>query len=288
MFNPIQIADNYYVVYESPDPYRTKGRYRPSDSSSVLVDDNGDKYVVGSCTRQLWYRYTNAPVTDPLSASILRKMELGNMIEGAERYILGKAGVVRDHNVPVEVPHPMIPDAVISGEMDIIFDTDPPVIGEVKSGYGSKFYNYVLGASGRPNESHVLQGMLYLWMYGTAQELVFIYIDRGSSVRREHRMVLSGNHPVINNKLWSHINITNVLERYVRLHNYIGKGVCPPPDYEQVYNQSTVESHRASGRITASARSAWYRGEAVGDWQCRDCPFRSRCSDDARSVASDK
>jgi hypothetical protein len=281
-FHPLQIADNYFTYHESPVDERTIGRMRPSDASIETQDEHGS-IVYGTCIRQSWYRYTKAPVSDPYSASHIRKLRMGEMVEENERYALSRSQVVWEHNYKVSREYQGL---TVAGELDLVFNTDPPVIGEIKSGWSSHFYKSVLGPEGSPNEAHILQGMLYLWLFPAAKDLVYIYLDRGSMQRREHWMSLDRGVPVVNGDKKSHIILSKILTRYAKLHEYIEKGVLPPADFEQRYSRQSLTCHIARGTIPGKAKAAWQKGKAVGDWQCRECPFRSKCADEPGTLAS--
>jgi hypothetical protein len=288
MIHPIRIVDSYLMEHHSINESRVTGRYRPTDASMEIEDGT----IAGTCMRLSYYRYKGIEPSDPPSASRLRRMALGNHIEGEELLWMNKCNILVDQHVPIEFPHPWDDSIILSGEIDCLLrgamapDFDPTrdseiVIGEIKSGAGQGFYKHVLDPkSGRPNDHHLLQGMLYLYMYGRTRDLIFIYIDRGTALRREHHLTLDNGVAVINTHKDNRYTLQKILHRNVLLDEHINHGVLPPRDYAPIYSESDIKRHSKAGTISASARGAWSRGEPVGDWTCRDCTFRSRCLDD--------
>lgn len=108
------------------------------------------------CLRQLFFAYTQTPVTDPPDTASRMAMELGNQAE--EKYIelYREAGFEVETQERVEFT---IDGVLVSGRMDFFFVDDIPV--EVKATQASKFMWTVLDREAG-KEGHRRQLNLYL------------------------------------------------------------------------------------------------------------------------------
>ena len=273
--HPIRIVDQYLFENESPDESRITGRYRPTEASLVIPTANGSQ-VVGTCMRQSWYRYMGLEITDPPSVSRIRRMQWGSLIEANERVYLRRSNLLYAENVSVSVP--LNDGLVLNGVVDAVINRGDPILVEIKTGYGNNFFRSVLDPSmGRPSPAHILQGMLYLYMYIEAKQLVFLYYDRGTSNRREHWLSISNYRAVINNSIDYNYNIMSIIERYAVLHQHIIQKRLPRRDYlpsEEISSRRAVSGYNIRHKTLLQEHNT--KGY-VGDWQCRDCPFKSRC-----------
>ena len=264
--NPIRLVDTHLVSEHEARP-RIPGRYWASDA--------------GDCKRKLYYLYTDQELTDPLDAHTLRKFAYGNKVEEQEIEWFYESGQAIDDHVKINKPNPESPSTTIAGEIDVLMrevvdDEIHNYIVEIKTGYGHHFKNKAL--VGRPNPKHLLQGMLYLDM-SEINDLMFVYIDRGTCDRREHHLTLENGYPVVNGQQLAGPHISTLYKVFALLHKMVKNHMLPPPDFKQEYDEDDIRTLRHAGKLTSAQLNKWKNGESVGDWECQGCVFRSLCAD---------
>ena len=111
------------------------------------------------------------------------------------------------------------------------------------------------------------------------ENLVFIYIDRGTCDRREHYLELNNGFPVINGDQLPGPRISTIYKVFAVLHKMVKNNILPPPDFKQEYTSQDVSNLRRNGKLSTAQYRKWKDGESVGDWECKGCTFRSLCAD---------
>lgn len=279
MFRPILEADNYLVAHDRVS-IRIPGRVHPSDAW-LIVDGKHE----GTCQRQVWYRYQGSPQTNERSAEVLRAMDMGNLMEEQEARYLKGAGKLIAQRQKVSKPHPVDPKVIVTGEIDFVYRTDPVVIGEFKTSHGPYFKMNVLDdETGYPYLSHLFQVMLYLDLFGNAREGIITYLDTGTKYRREHRVLLESDHPVVNGMLDPRISLNSLYENFLVTLQSVKTGALPAPSYQPVFNPERADDMLQSKRISKTQYKKWVQGLPVGDWQCQECPFKELCLGDAKTI----
>jgi hypothetical protein len=120
--------------------------------------------------------------------------------------------------------------------------------------------------------------MLYISL-SDYDDLVFIYIDRGTCDRVEHHLTLKEGFPVVNKQLITSITINSIYKSFANLHKMIKNNILPAPDFKQEYEDHDVHTLRRNGKLTTAQYNKWKAGESIGDWECKGCIFRSLCAD---------
>ena len=227
---------------EALDPFEValeslrQGKYReslggktgvnPTGASAWMLNERGEKTLVGKCLRQVWYSKKKVPRTNPANDNSQFIFMMGNMAEEGLQDAWRKAGVLLEENAKIRKNIAKNPDTddeiMLSGEVDAIvrwsemrtgddgvprMHIDPTkAIGiEVKSkyGYGAKMVMNGNKTStyehGFPQIEHLMQTALYLHMRKTFEEFhdveipyfVICYIGRDNGLHKSFRVELS-------------------------------------------------------------------------------------------------
>jgi len=230
--NNNEALDPFEVALES----LRQGKYReslggktgvnPTGASAWMLNERGEKTLVGKCLRQVWYSKKKVPRTNPANDNSQFIFMMGNMAEEGLQDAWRKAGVLLEENAKIRKNIAKNPDTddeiMLSGEVDAIvrwsemrtgddgvprMHIDPTkAIGiEVKSkyGYGAKMVMNGNKTStyehGFPQIEHLMQTALYLHMRKTFEEFhdveipyfVICYIGRDNGLHKSFRVELS-------------------------------------------------------------------------------------------------
>ncbi len=227
---------------EALDPFEValeslrQGKYReslggktgvnPTGASAWMLNERGEKTLVGKCLRQVWYSKKKVPRTNPANDNSQFIFMMGNMAEEGLQDAWRKAGVLLEENAKIRKNIAKNPDTddeiMLSGEVDAIvrwsemrtgddgvprMHIDPTkAIGiEVKSKYGYGAKTVMSGNKtstyehGFPQIEHLMQTALYLHMRKTFEEFhdveipyfVICYIGRDNGLHKSFRVELS-------------------------------------------------------------------------------------------------
>jgi len=210
-----------------------KGRYResfggvnPTGASAWMIDEKGEKTLVGKCLRQVWYSKKRIPRTNTATDDNQFVFMMGNAGEDGLQQAWEKAGILLEANSKMVhnlAKNPETDDEIrLSGEVDAIlrwselveFDDgiervqiDPTkAIGiEVKTKYGHFGKAQIMGnrdsvyENGFPQIEHLMQTGLYLAAREKYERFhnveipyfVITYVLRDNGVHKSFRIELS-------------------------------------------------------------------------------------------------
>lgn len=148
----------------------------PSSASIVMRNEKGFRDLIGSCSREVWFRVTGILPSNPTDFISKYKMSMGKDIESTEQEYIEKGIRVNQSidqsksgffkNVLFYFEDAMYGINIL-GEMDglIIINGRPHPL-EIKSIYGYYSIRNVFGNKtlvGKPKENHFLQASLYVY-----------------------------------------------------------------------------------------------------------------------------
>ena len=210
-----------------------QGKYReslggvnPTGASAKMINERGEKTLVGKCLRQVWYSKKRVPRTNPATDNNQFLFMMGNAAEDGLQKAWENAGILLESNAKLRAniaKNPETDDEImLSGEVDALLrwtemrtddngvsrmHIDPTkAIGiEVKSkwGYGAKMVMQGNKSStyehGYPQIEHLMQTALYLHTRKAFEEFhdveipyfVICYISRDNGLHKSFRVELS-------------------------------------------------------------------------------------------------
>ena len=285
--------DSWMVAPDPVEGTRDKKAFYPTEASCHNADTG---QVVGSCLRQLYWRWKGEEASNPIEAGSWWVMEMGKSVEEIVTEKLSSMNVLVDNNVKFYDPA-----MNMSGEVDgfiwnfkmnkgIATIIEPRrIVGlEVKSAYGYAFYYAI---KNEPKIEHVLQVMLYLkyWKKVPVFKILYIARDNPRENRAEYNITLAeGEYPVVEGKVWRHISIGGVIARWAILKDCLEKEILPDRDYKWNYTKEEVEDRYSKGLLTDKKYKSWKAGKTtVSDWQCNYCSYLNKCHPERTSPKED-
>lgn len=245
--NLINQIDNYLIKKEKSRP---RERHYPSD--------------VNACMRQLYWKWTDQPKTNPIDASGLWKMNMGNAIhdliyeflEDAEFDIIAEVGGV------VEIPELKYP---ISYRVDYMFiekDTGNEAIIEAKTSYGRGIK--AIQISEKPKEQDLAQVVLYIYLT-KIKKCYFLYVGRDNSYRTQF-VAEEMNGQIYVDGVLSEVTATLLIQRLMVLEEYLAGDVLPDRDY-----MAAIKNGEIKDKFQKNNK------QYKTDWQCSYCQWKDRC-----------
>lgn len=279
--------------------------FYPSSASCLSAEDN--RTVVGSCLRQLYYRYKGYPESNPPGLYSQWIFAAGNTWEDFLTNKLKEMGIWLANSVKF-VNH----DLYMSGEIDILIK-GPDYNEETGTGkwivenktFGSNNYSMKKGICGsrdqspKPKDMNVLQSFIYLLTFEDQVDLVVLnYIDRacgGPENNKEFHITLHHE----DDDVFPHIETTDfygnpyryidrrisfrsIKSRFEVLIEHLKNEDLPYPDFQHTYTPEQVEENNTAGLIAKTKYEAYNRSPAknpIGDWNCSNiyCSFSDLC-----------
>tara|TARA_Y100001958_G_C21226897_1_gene552389 strand:+ start:256 stop:1392 length:1137 start_codon:yes stop_codon:yes gene_type:complete len=198
----------------------------PTGASAWMINERGEKTLVGKCLRQVWYSKKKVPRTNPANDNSQFIFMMGHMAEHGLHEAWGNAGVLLESNAKIRQNIAKNPDTddeiMLSGEVDAItrwaemktgsdgvprmyIDPTKAIGIEVKSKYGYGAKKVMQGSRdstyehGFPQIEHLMQTALYLHMRKTFEQFhdveipyfVICYIGRDNGLHKSFRVELS-------------------------------------------------------------------------------------------------
>ena len=210
---------------------------------------------VSACLRQLFFKWTEARVSNPIEAGALWKMNFGNAIHDLVATFLDKAG----HDVITEVPDRVSIDGLkypISFRIDNIFiDDDTQMAGiEVKTSFGRGIVE--IQKSGSPRDSDVNQVVVYMRAVPDIKRFYILYFGRDNGYRCQFIV----NRDVVE-KVWPTLQ-----SRLESLEVALESNLTPPRDYRAAIKHG--ERRKMFQKNNVKYKS---------DWQCDYCKWADMC-----------
>lgn len=303
--------ENEYIANHPDFRIRRPGLWPSSASVEYIEPKHNRKMVVGKCLRGAYYEALGTPLPKGKDVNLNMKGSLGKWDETGTIQKWKEMGLWVANNIKF-----FNRDLVLSGEMDAILRN--PLTGglmgtECKTYYGHYANMEICGAKGRrkdgsdswpgrPKEDHFLQAILYYWEYrNRLDEYRLYYLERGDGHRLEFRVGFDelddGTHQCwwqqIPGKYWSRYDegkvyrpytVEDIHDRYRKLIKLLKDKKLPPKDYEEVWDDSTVEFMKDIGEVSRTKYEKWVKNpkkNKLGAWQCSYCPYKDTCKQDS-------
>ena len=285
--NFVDILDNVFRddKKQKDERYRTYSyRHNPSSASVKL----GGK-IEGKCLRQLYYRATKEPESEPFEPGDMYSMFLGDAIHGAIAKKLQKS---REISFMPEVGGKVLVDGLtkeISYRVDGIVSCNGEIGGlEVKTTQGealtSKYYGIKLKG---PKVDHLLQVICYFNSFPGLKWFVLYYIARDNGYKLQFNVERSGDEykvTSLDNTDFSHlikgVKFEDITSRWSELETAIKDKQLPKRDFKVwLKSDGTIQDTKTiAGKLHKTS------------WQCNYCPFKTKCwsEPDAREAAYDE
>jgi len=205
------------------------GGVNPTGASAEMINERGDKVLVGKCLRQVWYSKKKIPRTNIATDNNQFVFMMGNMGESGLQEAWANAGILLESNAKIVHNLAKNPDKDeeirLSGEVDAILrwselktgddgisriHIDPTkAIGiEVKTKYGHFGKAQIMGNKnstyelGFPQIEHLMQTALYLAARKKFEDyhkveipyFVICYILRDNGIHKSFRVELSDDY----------------------------------------------------------------------------------------------
>jgi len=283
-FKLIEALDQYLTRDVISLPGK-KPSFWPTEAS-VVVGEEEDKHVIGTCIRASYFRHKSPEIAEKPSARSEYIFAWGHIIEDFLTEKFKEMGIWYSNSVRVAIP-----EYGVSGEIDILLklpNEDKPHLAECKTYYGYNATKEIMGNksyAGSPRDSNLLQILLYL--YATRGKLMdygrLIYFARDNPTNRREFIISlhkeDGKHwPVIDGSIDYRFCVEDILNRYKELKKYIDSDTIPPNDFELIWNDKKVEREYKRGNVSKTKYLAWQKGkETVGDWACSYCSMQTTC-----------
>jgi len=208
---------------------------------------------VSDCLRKLYYKWTEAPVSNPIEAGGYWKMNIGNSLQDMIQEFLREAGYEIAEEVAdrqdIGLTYPM------SYRLDDLFIEDGELSGiEIKTTYGRGVKD--IQQAGTPKPEHLAQVVVYLKMEPSIQRFYMIYLGRDNGYRTQFIIDRS-----VIDDLWP-----NLLRRLQFLEECLGKGQIPEREYMAAIKYGEVRTKFQKNKV-----------EYKTDWQCNYCQWCDHC-----------
>ena len=292
-----------------------RGNFWPSMASIQYTRDevDGSKTVVteGNCLRRSFYSMTSETVTELPDCKTIDLWEFGSALEDLYQTRLGnmskwrliypsfRGNKLRFFNK----------ERNISGEVDLVVEnkaTKEQVGIEIKTYYGPYAAMEVAGytqasemyaastfpyikvndprrsAEPMPKMPNLLQTCLYLeefWNDIKVFKIIYLARDRGPRAEFDITLTEVGGKRCanVNGTVLPHINLEGIHERFHKVKDAVDNGVTPPGDFVPEYTDDEVTQRIEDGDLPKSAEKLLKNGEIFRDWQCKFCPYLSKC-----------
>lgn len=243
--NLIDRMDKYLLNRER----RGRENHYPSDANS--------------CTRQLYYKWKQAPESNPCEAGMLYKMEMGNSIHTLVHHFLKESGLDIKEEVAFKVDIPGLKQK-ISGRIDNVFiDENGKDSGiEIKTTFGRGVAE--IARSRSPKLDHLTQVLIYLHCTHI-DKFYLVYIGRDNAYRCQFVLEKKGDKIYQDGKEIP-LSFENVIDKFKRIETALESTEVPAKEYRAIIKNNEIKDKvQCKGVITKS------------DWQCLYCNYRNEC-----------
>lgn len=244
-------------------------RHNPSSAS---VSKEG--VVTGACLRQLYYKASAEPSSEPSDGGSILKMEFGNVIHD---YLASKLQKIPGLTYKAEVPGKLIVDDLtkeVSYRLDgLVFggeEYDNTLGGvEIKTVFGRKMDSI---KEYGPSDDHLLQIVCYFKALPEVKWFSLLYFARDTGYRIEYQLFKDGDDiymygPGVSEPTKLLFTWEQIKERFKTYEGYLERKELPPRDYKVWLSPS--------GQIMAvkTIKGDKYKS----DWRCLYCNWKTKC-----------
>jgi hypothetical protein len=261
-----------------------KDRMYPTQSSA-LIDYKKYKRVQGKCLRAAYYSCLGCTEDSDWNTGQQLTAKLGDYTEKMLLDLLKDKGILKDSQVRFEIAK-----YNISGKIDAIIEYNGRPVGlEIKSIGGNNKWvtNMIYGSpwgAAYPKWQNLFQTLVYAYaMKETIEEFILMYIRRDTCEIKEFvvSVIPDGDilYPVVDGIVDKRFTVTNILDRYSLLYDYILSESPPPKDFTDIYPRELLPLYYKLGIITKKQLEDYDRSP-FGDFECRYCGYKIVCSGD--------
>lgn len=271
--SPPRFLDLLKEVYEDEAKIPRSGEFRHNPSSASVKKADGS--VVGACLRQLYYKATNEPISDPKDFTNVLQADFGNGIHDRVVAKLQKSKKLR-----------LIPEAAGQVTVDeltqvVSFRLDGLVtfrgeLGCLEIKTQQSFGLQRMIRSGGPKESDVLQVLSY---FGTNPDLrwaALVYFGRDNALRAEYHIYKDENGQFMirgilperaERPIAEGLTFEGIVARWKELEAAVRENHVPARDYKVVLTKE--------GRVTDKRTKNGV--DYKSDFRCMYCPYMTTC-----------
>ena len=313
------LSTKLYSAFSNPSlrDYRKSSSFHASAASVTIPNSLGGQEIVGACNRQQYLRIKDVPRSDIGETDWNIAALLGEKVHDLAVDLINDHGFTMGLQI-LKAEHPFFdPRINLSGRCDILcwdYNQQMPIGIEVKS-VGEYKAGKVLES---PQPEHVLQAMLYLdyykntipdnqkaperwyiWYFARTESWAIKGKKHGSpfTMLWDFYITLSGPEKTVTvhtpngPERWEHFNINNIHRRYHELKQAVTLEELPPRDFDLQYSVEKIVGMYKHGKLefkkyTEPVKKWLDKGSpegklklAIGDFECRVCPWKSHCWD---------
>lgn len=246
-------------------------RHNPSSASFKKPDGT----VIGACLRNLYFRATSEPESDPKTLTTKLQADFGNGIHDVvlKRLKDAKGMVLSPEAAGRAVVDPLTKE--ISYRLDGLVSYRGELGGlEIKTKQSFAVQKYL--KNGSPDETHLLQVLSY---FGTNPDLRWfslVYFARDTAYRGEYHIyrdtessdfLIESVTPKLRPKRITDLSFAGIVSRWRDLELSVDKGLLPPRDFKAVLDKE--------GNVTDKRTKNYV--EYKTDFQCAYCSWKTKC-----------
>lgn len=235
---------------------------------------NHTAWDIDKCVRQLYYKWTTAPVAPDYDPTFLWKGRFGEAIEQIFKDAISQSRVF---HVPSEwstFEHEKLRFPVrYQTDLEIVDHDDVIAVVDVKNGEGREL-SEMKKNDGRPKQEHIEQLGFYM---GARKRLrgYLVMIGRGPIYRTQQRfdLVPTSDPPhvrlvgVNGDREWdTGVSFAAQIDKLARLEAHVAQEDIPDRPYVAAIKNGEIRRDYQSDNMI-------YKG----DWQCQYCPYRAEC-----------
>lgn len=247
-----------------------------------------------SCNRQLFYKWSDEPVTDPESPGNLLKMKMGDIIhEWVYEALTARGFELVVENEDNDGDSKVIYDKRLG--FPFRFKTDARFVDE----YGIKSVIEIKSSFGRgvkdiqlhgPKDTMLAQAIVYMCLENVTRTY-FIFLGRDNGYRTQYiidliadgYILIDGCDPDMNNDRYLMvldgkkvpISYENIVRKLKIFEGYYENGELPPRDYMVAIKNGEIRKYQ------------YQKVEYKPDWQCSYCRWKSHCWEEELKKYSD-
>lgn len=244
-------------IINSIDAYLLKREHRQRESH--YPSDISD------CMRKLYYKWTNEPESNPITASGLWKMEMGKAIHKQFNKWLEDAGfdVIDEIGGKKQIDGLRYP---ISYRVDNVIMEDGKEVGiEIKTKYGRGIVD--IEKNRQPQENDINQVCFYIYLSGI-NKWYLIYVGRDNAYRTQFEISrYDWEYNIDNNKI--NFAPNDLIEKLTWLEHYVEVKQLPGRDFNVIIKNGEIKKQIQKDKIVYKS-----------DWQCNYCQWLDICWQD--------
>lgn len=281
---PPKILDLLNEVLEEEDRVRSlkysgsEMRHYPSSASFKKASGA----VSGACLRQLYYRATKLPETNPKEMTVKLQAGFGNAIHDWLASKLQKSDKIK---VTSEAGGKVTAEGL---KREISFRLDNLVsykgeLGGVEVKTKQSFYVQRMVKEGGPKDADILQVLSYFATNEAIRWFSIVYFARDTAYRAEYHIwkdeetnqfMIEGAFPESRAKPIDELNFPGVLARWKELENNLDTGIVPKRDFKVVFTKE--------GEVTEKRTK--HHVDYKTDFQCNYCNYQTHCWTQADAI----